>query len=210
VRAVPNKVTDAARRHRILVIVVAAYVAGFVVYGLAIGAAVTIPYALLIVGGAAFIAWVEPPGGFSRLVLVGVTLWAFGHLAGGIVDIGDDRVLYNALIGGQLHFDNIVHFIGFGSAALVWWEATRPWLPVLDGHLLGIWAAVWLAGMGAGALNEVVEFGATLLLPDTNVGGYHNTGRDLVANMLGAAVAGLVAVRRARPVRAGALAAAPT
>jgi hypothetical protein len=210
VRAVPHKVRDAARRHRGFVMVVAAYVAVFLVYGLAIGASVTIPYAVLIAGGAVFVGWLEPPVGFSRLVLVGLTLWGFGHLAGGIVDIGDDRVLYNALIGGQLHFDNVVHFIGFGSAALLWWEATRPWLPALDGHLLGIWAAVWFAGMGAGALNEVVEFGATLVLPDTNVGGYHNTGRDLVANMLGAAVAGLVAVRRARHARADALAAAST
>ncbi|MFO0896121.1 MAG: hypothetical protein U0836_01725, partial [Pirellulales bacterium] len=42
------------------------------------------------------------------------------------------------------------------------------------------------AGMGFGALNEVVEFAATLLVPETNVGGYENTGWDLVSNMIGA------------------------
>ena len=43
--------------------------------------------------------------------------------------------------------------------------------------------------MGFGALNEVIEFIATLMVPNTNVGGYVNTGWDLVANMIGASVA---------------------
>ncbi|MFV1996026.1 MAG: hypothetical protein ACC661_11380 [Verrucomicrobiales bacterium] len=46
--------------------------------------------------------------------------------------------------------------------------------------------------MGFGALNEVVEFVATLTLPNTNVGGYVNTGWDLVANLLGCALAALI------------------
>ncbi len=44
------------------------------------------------------------------------------------------------------------------------------------------------AGMGFGALNEVVEFAATLMGP-TNVGGYVNTGYDLVANLAGCVIA---------------------
>ena len=45
------------------------------------------------------------------------------------------------------------------------------------------------AGMGFGALNEVIEFFAVMLLPKTNVGDYENTGWDLVANLVGATVA---------------------
>jgi hypothetical protein len=41
-------------------------------------------------------------------------------------------------------------------------------------------------GMGLGAANEVVEFVITLIVPDTNVGGFVNTGWDLVSNMTGA------------------------
>jgi hypothetical protein len=41
-------------------------------------------------------------------------------------------------------------------------------------------------------LNEIVEFAATLLVPETNVGGYLNTGWDLVANATGATTAALV------------------
>jgi len=48
------------------------------------------------------------------------------------------------------------------------------------------------AGMGFGAANEVVEFAATLMLPGTNVGGYENTGWDLVANLVGCLVAAAV------------------
>lgn len=40
--------------------------------------------------------------------------------------------------------------------------------------------------MGFGALTEVIEFGAPLLLPETNVGRYMNTSLDLVANLIGA------------------------
>jgi hypothetical protein len=186
----------AARRHPLVVAVFAAYLTAFFVYGLATGADLTVPYVLIVGAGGYLVARLEPPSGYSTIVLVGLSLWAAGHLAGGTVGIADDRTLYNAVIGGRLHFDNVVHFVGFGTAALAWWEATRPWLRADAGHRLGVAMAVWLAGMGVGALNEVVEFVATLALPDTNVGGYHNTGRDLIANMLGAAVAGLIAARR--------------
>ena len=55
-----------------------------------------------------------------------------------------------------------------------------------------------LFGMGVGALNEVVEFAVSLNVEESNVGRYLNTGWDLVANMLGAALATLVVVRRIR------------
>ena len=46
-------------------------------------------------------------------------------------------------------------------------------------------------GMGLGALNEVVEFVAVLTMPETNVGGYTNTGWDLVSNLAGATAMGV-------------------
>ena len=45
------------------------------------------------------------------------------------------------------------------------------------------------AALGFGALNEVVEFAATMLVPETNVGGYENTGWDLVSNLVGVLLA---------------------
>ncbi len=55
--------------------------------------------------------------------------------------------------------------------------------------------AVWLAGMGTGALNEVVEFNVTLVLPETNVR-LPDTGRDVIAKLIGTALAGVVAAYR--------------
>jgi hypothetical protein len=48
------------------------------------------------------------------------------------------------------------------------------------------------AGLGAGALNEIIEFLATVLVPETNVGGYINTALDLVSNLVGATIAMVV------------------
>jgi hypothetical protein len=58
------------------------------------------------------------------------------------------------------------------------------------------------AGLGFGALNEVIEFVATLTMPETNVGGYVNTGWDLVANTVGATVAVLLIRQFTRGVSA--------
>jgi hypothetical protein len=46
--------------------------------------------------------------------------------------------------------------------------------------------------MGLGAMNELVEFAATLLVPETNVGGYFNTGWDLVSNLVGVVIAAVL------------------
>lgn len=183
-------------RHRSLATAIGVATAALVGFGLATGSDVAIPYAVMVFGGMALVAAIEPDDGFSGLALTGLSIWAIGHLAGGIIGIDGDRVLYNALLLDPIHWDNLVHFVGFGTAGLVWWEAVRGSIRVEPGHAIGVGVAVWFVGMGVGALNEVIEFIATLVLPDTNVGGYHNTGRDLIANLLGAATAAVVVVRR--------------
>jgi hypothetical protein len=50
-------------------------------------------------------------------------------------------------------------------------------------------------GCGFGAFNEVVEFIAVLTIPNTNVGGYENTGWDLVANLVGSVSAAILIAR---------------
>ena len=191
----------AFRRHAKLTLAVGAVIVAIGAYGAATGARLTVPYLTIVVAGAVLVARVEPlpPGGFSRLTLAGLSAWAIGHMAGGTIGIGDGRTLYNAVVG-NIHVDNIVHFVGFGSAGLAWWEAWSARNNVSAPTPASVAVAVWLAGMGVGALNEVVEFFTTLVVEDTNVGGYQNTGRDLVANMLGAATAAVIAARRRRRV----------
>ncbi len=111
-----------------------------------------------------------------------------------------DRTLYNAILGLDLiRFDRLVHAFGFGLATLVCGKVLHHWLP--DQRVtLGPLVITLLAGLGVGALNEIVEFFATLLLPDTNVGGYVNTGWDLVFDLVGGLVATVWLARSARPV----------
>ncbi|MEY2419001.1 MAG: hypothetical protein QOG90_1681 [Actinomycetota bacterium] len=179
------------RRHPALAVVLAIALVGFGALGAANGAKLTVPYLVIVGGAAVAVGYADGRRPLSRVALVGLALWGVGHLAGGIVEISHHRILYNALLPGRIHLDNVVHFVGFGSAGLAFWE----WLG-LPTSPAASWFIVWVAAMGIGAFNEVVEFAATHLLAATQVGGYQNTGRDLVANMLGGATAGVIAARR--------------
>ena len=102
-------------------------------------------------------------------------------------------VLWPLVLDGDftiLKFDQVVHFYGFGLVSLVMYyllcrttELPRVWISAL---------AIFLS-MGFGALNELFEFVAVLSVPETGVGGYYNTGLDLVSNSLGAICAVFIA-----------------
>ena len=144
---------------------------------------------------------------FSPLVLWGLTLWAILHFAGGLMPIpesltepGRPTNLYNLrLFPWFPKYDQIVHAYGFGMTVILIYEA----ICVRIGRTLRIdlvlGSMLFLAAMGLGAINEVIEFLAVLLMPDTNVGGYENTGWDLVSNGTGAFIA-ICWLKRFRPV----------
>lgn len=138
--------------------------------------------------------------GLSRGVLWGLSVWGLLHMAGGLLVVPESwpvsaasRVLYTLwLIPDRLKYDQVVHAYGFGITTWVCWQGMRAALRrrgVTATPSFGLMVLSAAAGMGFGALNEVVEFVATLLIPETNVGGYRNTGWDLVSNLLGATVA---------------------
>lgn len=138
--------------------------------------------------------------GLSKPAMWALSVWGASHMAGGLLPVpegwainGDIRVLYSLwLIPGYLKYDHVVHAYGFGVTTWVCWLILRQSLEPRLGKvqptptLMTVCAA---AGTGFGAMNEVVEFAATMLVPQTNVGGYINTGWDLVANVVGAAAA---------------------
>ena len=145
----------------------------------------------------------------SRIPLTLGQLWCLGawgcaHMAGGLAPLpagwpchGDQAVLYSLwLIPGLLKYDQVIHAFGFGVTTWICWHALSGSLRGPDGAKprpsFGLLTLCVAAGMGFGALNEVVEFIAVLSLPDTNVGGYENTGWDLVANLSGSVIAALV------------------
>ncbi len=140
-------------------------------------------------------------------VLWGLSLWGLAHMAGGLVPVpdgwpinGDVRVLYSLwLIPDYLKYDHIVHAFGFGVTTWLCWQGLRRILAdraqrsIETVHpTFGMLILVMAAGMGFGAMNEVVEFVATLIMPETNVGGYVNTGWDLVSNLTGCMLAAIL------------------
>jgi len=136
-------------------------------------------------------------------LLWALSLWGLLHMAGGLVPLpqgwpyeGKHAVLYSLwFIPNLLKYDQIVHAYGFGVTTWLCWHALsgsiRQRFQITLPPTLGPLTLCTAAGVGFGALNEVIEFIAVLSLPDTNVGGYENTGWDLVANLIGSVVAAL-------------------
>jgi len=148
----------------------------------------------------AAIAWGHSRIGFGPGVLWCLAAWGFLHMVGGLAPVpaswpihGNIRVLYSWwLIPDVLKYDHVVHAFGFGATTGACWQGLRR----IAGHELrpsfGTLLLCVMAAQGFGALNEMIEFAATLTLPETNVGGYRNTGWDLVSNLAGAIIAALL------------------
>jgi putative membrane protein len=177
-------------------------VAYVVVFGgafLAAGNGEFVWYVITLVFFLGLIAATQRVAKFPALILWGLSLWGLAHMAGGGVTVGNG-VLYSYVLlpladNGELvllKYDQIVHFYGFGVATLVLWHVLRRNFPALDGTKT-IYAFAILGGMGLGVLNELIEFTAVLVFPDTNVGGYFNTALDMVFNTLGALTAAVLA-----------------
>ena len=137
---------------------------------------------------------------YPNSVLWGLTAWAFLHMAGGGFRVGDG-VLYHVILipisaeYGVFRFDQFVHIVGFAVATLMMYTLLKPLLRPDPPGWTALSIVVVMAGLGVGALNEIVEFAATVLVPETGVGGYINTSLDLVADLIGALCA-LVYIRR--------------
>jgi len=188
----------------------AAYLIPFAIICLAGGHREFLLYLAVMLGLLPLVVWLHGRVGLHVGTLAGLSLWGLAHLAGGLVRIpehwpfDDTPVLYDLwLIPRWLRYDQLVHALGFGLTTWLCWQALRAAFlraGVAIRPSLGLLALCCFAGMGLGALNEVVEFIAVLTLPHTNVGGYENTGWDLVFNAAGAVLAAaLIALTDLRP-----------
>ena len=131
---------------------------------------------------------------YPNSTLWGLTLWSLLHMSGGGIYI-NGRKLYALMIYplvGEPYlifkFDQFVHIVGFFVATLVVYHLIKPKL-IKNHGWVALSIVVVMAGFGLGALNEVVEFIATVITPETGVGGYENTALDLVSNLIGAILA---------------------
>ncbi len=176
-----------------------AYLAAAVIGALTTGNAEFIIYIGIMAVLIGVIAFVHYRVRLTIATLWALTAWGALHMAGGLVPVpeswpinGDIRVLYSLwLIPEGLKYDQVIHAFGFGVTTWVCWQGLRSVLVNFGPArpTFGLMVLCAAAGMGFGALNEVIEFTATLLVPETNVGGYVNTGWDLVSNLTGTVIA---------------------
>jgi len=181
--------------HRLLVTAFTAlYMLVFGGWAVATGNHEFLFYAAVMLGLIAFVLIVDRQVHFSPTVLWGLSIWGLLHMAGGTVPIPESvtepgglaRLYSLRPFPWFIKYDQFVHAFGFGVATC-FRRGCGPGLAIL----------LVCIGMGLGALNEVVEFIATLIMPKTNVGDYRNTGWDLVSNLTGCVLAaGWVLLRR--------------
>ena len=181
-----------------IAIFTAVYVTAFLAYFILIADQEFIGYLATMVILVGIVVWSHRLMRFPMALLWALTLWGLAHMAGGSLRVGS-TVLYNLVlipIAGDaelrvLKYDQLVHFYGFAVTAWMLWFILQKEVPQLR-RTMAVYAFPALASMGLGAVNEIVEFSAVMLVPHTNVGGYYNTALDLVFNALGAIFAMLV------------------
>ncbi len=126
--------------------------------------------------------------------LIGLTVWSALHLAGGGVVIGDGR-LYDVVLVRLSEtypiwrYDQLVHIWGFGASTLVAYSLLSRALKVPISSPIALGIVIVMAGLGMGALNEILEFFVSMCVPGSGVGGYLNTSLDLCADLIGAMLA---------------------
>lgn len=131
--------------------------------------------------------------------LVGLTVWSALHLAGGGVTIGEGR-LYDVMLirlsetYPVWRYDQLVHVWGFGASTLVAFCLLEDHLKTPVGSPVALSIVLVMAGLGMGALNEILEFMVSNCVPQSGVGGYMNTSLDLCADLIGA-ILGLLYIR---------------
>jgi hypothetical protein len=130
-----------------------------------------------------------------------LSLWGLMHMAGGLIPVpqswpidGGSRVLYSLwLVPDYLKYDQLTHAYGFAITTWICWHGLHRQLLSRSSEkvfpTIGMLTLATAGGMGFGALNEVIEFIAVLTIPHTNVGGYVNTGWDLIFNFIGCLIA---------------------
>ena len=131
---------------------------------------------------------------YPNSALWGLTIWAILHMAGGGIYFSKVRLYEIILIPLSksypiFRYDQFVHIFGFGVATLVMFCILKPVLQPNLNRWTALSIVVIMAGLGVGALNEIVEFFVSVIVPQSGVGGYLNTALDLVSDFIGALIA---------------------
>lgn len=141
-----------------------------------------------------FLAWTDKFFSYSELAKWGFTAWLFLHLSGGFFYFGGTRlydIVLIPLVGDPYHilrYDQLMHIFSYFILTMFTYFmiasfAVKKTKPVIIG------TAAFLAGMGIGAINEIIEFSTVIMFKSTGVGDYYNNALDSVFNAVGALIA---------------------
>jgi len=183
------------RGHWYILLFTIAYVLIYAIYYISIKNYEFLWYILVLLFFFGLIFFTLEKSKFDYLILWGLSIWGLLHMSGGGLIVNGD-VLYNLQIihlfdiGDTfvLKFDQFVHVFGFFVTALVAFHLIQRQIKTKPNWAL-IYILSALISMGLGAVNEIVEFIATVSITEVNVGGYYNTTLDLIANAIGAFLA---------------------
>lgn len=165
------------------------YLVALVAFGLISALSQTFFYATFMVAAFALVVMTYSRFRLRQITLWGLALWGIAHLAGGLLSIGADVLYRFDLIPGLLRFDQVVHAFGFGFATAACWDVLGE--VIVRDRAAARSVLALLGGLGFGAINEAIEFLVTRIDPSSNIGGFVNTGFDLLFNALGCAVAAI-------------------
>ncbi len=118
----------------------------------------------------------------------------FLHFLGGSLYIDSIRLYDMRFANGLLGYDNILHFFGAFSIALLAYNILIPHLDRdFKKHNLLLPFLLVIIAVGMGGLVELMEFGAVVLLnAAATVGNYFNNSVDLFFNTLGSFVSAML------------------
>jgi len=138
---------------------------------------------------------------FERAGLWMFNLWLVLHSLGGLATLNGirfyDLILVN-IVGEPydiLRYDQFVHFYCYVMMSVLMWSVVQK-ITRKNANTTVVCVITILAASSIGALNEIIEFAAVILLGTEGVGDYTNTAIDLVANLFGAMVGTLYMVSR--------------
>ncbi len=141
---------------------------------------------------------------YPNIALWGLTLWGIMHMCGGGVLFNESTkklyaVILIPLVTGEYNifrYDQLVHIVGFGVSTLIMYAILKSHINFKAKGKVALGITVIMAGLGVGAVNEIIEFIATTMV-ETGVGGYVNNSLDLVADLIGALIAwGYIVIKK--------------
>ncbi len=183
----------------IVVIFNAIYIIAFAAYYISIKNYEFLWYILVLILIGLMIILTLRKSKIDYIALWGLSIWGLLHMLGGGLRINGETLYRLRIIelvnnGGDfyiLKMDQLIHFYGFAVAAVVVFQLLSLSFDLRKRPKLAIFLA-WIGSMGLGALNEIVEFLAFVVIANTGVGDVYNTGLDLIFNMFGALVGAFI------------------